>query len=214
MKNNICIIFISLICVFLSVGCGGKKIKQKTEVKNDMTLSQEKRDNVGKYLFNADEMESIEISAKDLHKRKKCEMSTEITEGETLGFVIKREDVGDGISMKVFSENQSIDLISNLGESLEEKWAGAKKGFFYQMAACDINGDGEKEIIIAGGNKKDVLELCVLQVKKNLELGYGEEEEENPQLIKSINGGYKAYLNDKRKICVIDGKNIVSYTVF
>ena len=174
MKNNICIIFISLICVFLSVGCGGKKIKQKTEVKNDMTLSQEK-----------------------------CEMSTEITKGETLDFVIKREDVGDGISMKVFSENQSIDLISNLGESLEEKWAGAKKGFFYQMAACDINGDGEKEIIIAGGNKKDVLELCVLQVKKNLELGYGEEEEENPQLIKSINGGYKAYLNDKRKICVI-----------
>ena len=206
MKNNICIIFISLICIFLSVGCGGKK----TEVKNDMTLSQEKRDNVGKYLFNADEMESIEISGKDLQKRKKCEMSTEITKGETLDFVIKREDVGDGISMKVFSENQSI----NLGESLEEKWAGAKKGFFYQMAACDINGDGEKEIIIAGGNKKDVLELCVLQVKKNLELGYGEEEEENPQLIKSINGGYKAYLNDKRKICVIDGKNIVSYTVF
>ena len=45
---------------------------------------------------------------------------------------------------------------------------------------------------------------CVYsQVKKNLELGYGEEEEENPQLIKSINGGCKAYLNDKRKICVI-----------
>ena len=55
----------------MSVGCGGKKIKQKTEVKNDMTLSQEKRDNVGKYLFNADEMESIEISGKDLQKRKK-----------------------------------------------------------------------------------------------------------------------------------------------
>lgn len=53
------------------MGCGGKKIKQKTEVKNDMTLSQEKRDNVGKYLFNADEMESIEISGKDLRKRKK-----------------------------------------------------------------------------------------------------------------------------------------------
>lgn len=55
----------------MSVGCGGKKIKQKTEVKNDMTLSQEKRDNVGKYLFNADEMESIEIRGKDLRKRKK-----------------------------------------------------------------------------------------------------------------------------------------------
>ena len=92
-------------------------------------------------------------------------------------------------------------MISNLGESLEEKWAGAKKGFFYQMAACDINGDGEKEIIIAGGNKKDVLELCVLQVKKNLEFGYGEEE--NLQLIKRIDGGCKAYLNDKRKICVV-----------
>ena len=78
-----------------------------------------------------------------------------------------------------------------------------KVSFFYQMAACDVNGDGEKEIIIAGGNKKDVLELRVLQVKKNLELGFGEEEEENPQLIKSINGDCKAYLNDKRKICVI-----------
>lgn len=51
-----------------------------------MTLSQEKRDNVGKYLFNADEMESIEISGKDLQKRKKCEMSTEITKGENIRF--------------------------------------------------------------------------------------------------------------------------------
>lgn len=112
-------------------------------------------------------MESIEISGKDLRKRKKCEMSTEITKGETLDFVIKRDDVGEGISMSVFWKKQGIDLISNLGESLEEEWTGAKKGFFYQMAACDINGDGEKEIIIAGGNKKDVLELRVLQVKKN-----------------------------------------------
>lgn len=94
-------------------------------------------------------------------------MSTEITKGETLDFVIKRDDVGEGISMSVFWKKQGIDLISNLGESLEEEWTGAKKGFFYQMAACDINGDGEKEIIIAGGNKKDVLELRVLQVKKN-----------------------------------------------
>ena len=41
-----------------------------------------------------------------------------------------------------------------------------KVSFFYQMAACDINGDGEKEIIIAGGNKKDVLELRVLSGKE------------------------------------------------
>ena len=34
-----------------------------------------------------------------------------IIRGETLDFVIKREDVGEGISMKVFSENQSIDLL-------------------------------------------------------------------------------------------------------
>ena len=88
-------------------------------------------------------MESIEISGKDLRKRKKCEMSTEITKGETLDFVIKRDDVGEGISMSVFWKKQGIDLISNLGESLEEEWTGAKKGFFYQMAACDINGDGE-----------------------------------------------------------------------
>ena len=100
-----------------------------------MTLSQEKRDNVGEYLFNADEMESIEISEKDLHKRKKCEMSTEITEGETLDFVIKREDVGEGISMKVFSENQSIDLISNLGESLES----LKKKCVYAEDKRNIN---------------------------------------------------------------------------
>lgn len=185
------------ILIFLLCGCDNKT--QVYRIDKDST--KEKMLYVGKYLFNADEMESIEISGKDLRKRKKCEMSTEITKGETLDFVIKRDDVGEGISMSVFSKNQGIDLISNLGESLEEKWAGAKKGFFYQMAACDINGDGEKEIIIAGGNKKDVLELCVLQVKKNLEFGYGEEE--NLQLIKRIDGGCKAYLNDKRKICVV-----------
>lgn len=126
-------------------GLWWQKDKQKTEVKNDMTLSQEKLSNVGEYLFNADEMESIEISAKDLHKRKKCEMSTEITEGETLGFVIKREDVGEGISMKVFSENQSIDLISNLGESLEEKWAGAKKVSFIKWLPVILMADEKKK---------------------------------------------------------------------
>lgn len=53
-------------------------------------------------------MESIEISGKDLRKRKKCEMSTEITKGETLDFVIKRDDVGEGISMSVFGKSRVL----------------------------------------------------------------------------------------------------------
>jgi len=48
---------------------------------------QEKRDNVGEYLFYADDMESIEISGKDLRKRKKCEMKC-IEYGKLVMFVL------------------------------------------------------------------------------------------------------------------------------
>lgn len=199
--KKICIIFIIWNCIFFLVACSGEMIKRKMEDKNDMTLSQEEGFNEGNYLFNAVEMESIEIGERDLRKRKKCEMVTEITEGEIQNFIIKRDDIGEGISMIIFSGSQGIDMSSNLGESLDE-WGGAKKGFFYQMATCDFNCDGEKEIIIGAGNKRDVLELYIFQIKKNLEYG-----EENPKLITKIKGGYKAYLNKERKICVVDEKN-------
>ena len=158
----------------------------------------------GKYLFNADKMETVEISGKDLLKRKKVEMSTETLAGENITLVIKRDNYGVGISMLFFFDSSGADLVSSLGKSLDE-WGGAKEDFYYQIAAYDFNLDGRKEIIVAGGNKQDILELCVYQFDPNLDY-----DRNNPKLLTTIIGSYKSYVNEQNDICVIDSGNNVS----
>ena len=87
---------------------------------------------------------------------------------------------------------------------------GVLEDFYYQLACYDFDNDGEKEIIVGGGNKKDILELYILR------LDYDNPDFDNAKILKSINGGCKAYVNEKKEICVVDAKgqsNTISYTL-
>jgi hypothetical protein len=159
----------------------------------------------GDYLFNGNKIDTIEISGRDLLKRKNVELSIEMVSGKKAEFYIKRDDVGHAISMIFSSGNLGVDLVYNLEKSVDE-WCGAKDNFYYQMASYDFNDDGEKEIIIAGGNKKDILELYVFQFNPELECGTN-----NPKLLTTINGGCKSYVNDKNDICVINSNDNISW---
>ena len=106
--------------------------------------------------------------------------------------------------MIIYAGDKGIDMISNLAKSLDE-WCWVKEDFYYQMAAYDFNHDGEKEIIVAGGNKKDTLELYVFRLNPDLDF-----EKNEPHLLAEINGGYKSYVNEKDEICVIDSNKDIS----
>lgn len=159
---------------------------------------------VGKYLFNADKMETIEISGKDLLQKKKVELSTEIITGKKIDLAIKLDDYNFGFSLIIYSENVGIDMSSNLEKSVK-KGCAPKEDFYYQMASYDFDHDGKKEIIVAGGNKKDTLELCVFQLDLDLDF-----EKNEPKLFFEINDGYKTYVNEKDEICVIDYNDNIS----
>lgn len=114
--------------------------------------------------------------------------------------VIKRDDYGPGFSMDVFWGETGIDLVSYLGEKSIDEWGGALEDFYYELACYDFDNDGEKEIIVAAGNKKDKLELYILR------LDHDNPEFRNAQILKSINSGSKAYVNEKKEICVMDSQ--------
>ena len=204
------ILIISLL-LFTLCGCNTKVDNRESEIKksNNVPLAA-----TGKYLFNADKMETAEISGDDLLNRKKVEMSIEDTwkkekKWKDVTLEIKREKYGVSIAMDFFCDSSGADFYDGLGETLDE-WSGAKKGFYYQLAVYDFNNDGNKEIIAAGGNKKDILELSVFQFNPERPGGRN-----NPKSLAHhvIKGGYKSYVNEKNDICVMDdsGNNVAVY---
>ena len=172
-------------------------------------MSAEDKINVGDYLFNADKMETVEISGEDIYRKKKAELSTEIITGKKVDFVIKLDDFNIGFSLLIRSGDRGIDMSWNFMESVDGG-AVPKEGFYYQMASYDFDHDGKKEIIIAGGNKKDILELRVFQLDPDLDIPKNEPEKIFGEKILEINDGCKSYVNEKDEICVIDSDNHVS----
>lgn len=183
---------------------GNSQNEKSNDVSSKEKMSKDEKKDIGNYLFNSDKMDIIEISGKDLLKRKEVEISTEIKVGKNVKLVIRRDNTGPGISMIILSGTLGVDMVNDLEKSLDEG-CGAKEDFYYQMASYDFNHDGEKEIIVAGGNKKDILELRVFQLNTNLEY-----DNHNPKLLATINGGYKSYINDKDEICVINSNDDIS----
>ena len=135
------VIFRMIFMCLMSVGVMGSLMAcgnaENNDTNKEKTLSAEDKINVGDYLFNADKMETVEISGEDIYRKKKAELSTEII-------------------------------------------------------------TGKKEIIMAGGNKKDILELRVYQLNPDLDIFKNE-----PEKMLEINDGYKSYVNEKDEICVI-----------
>lgn len=191
---NLCVCLLFTLC-----SCD----RQIPKDRNSTPQIMDKELKVGKYLFNANEMDSVEISGKDLLNYKKVNISTVEEDGREIGLVIKREDYGLEIDMDVLFGKNGIDLVTYLKKSTDE-WGGALEDFYYQLSCYDFDNDGEKEIIVGAGNKKDILELYILR------LDYYNPDFRNAKILKSINSGCKAYVNEKKEICVMDSQGQIS----
>lgn len=181
--------------VFMLCACENRR--------NEKNLGIATEQYAGNYLFNTDKGECIEISGEDLLNRKKVNISTVEEDGRDVELVIKRDDYGPAIAMGVFFGENGIDLVTYLEKSTDELF-GALKGFYYQLSCYDFDNDGEKEIIVAAGNKKDILELYILR------LDYNNPDFDNAQIFKCIKSGSKAYVNEKKEICVMDSQGKMS----
>lgn len=198
------------ICLLVLGGCSNQT--DKSGQKEEVTTTETPGDNqefekalpdVGEFLFNADNMESIEISGKDLEERKVVETSVDIGKDKSVTLRIRRDQYGDGFGMLALLKPTGADLVSCLGDSIGDGCA-FKEDFHYQMCCYDFDGDGVKEIVVAGGNKKDVLELRIFTVNPD------EKIREFPEPVTEINGGIKAYVNKEGGISVMDSETHTS----
>lgn len=192
------------ICLLILSGCDNWTDKDApieeanvTDTPQETPGSEKTLPDVGDFLFNAEGMESIEISGKDLGERKIVETSVEIEKGKSATLRVRRDEYGNGIGMVYLAEPEGAELVTCLDKSLDDGCV-FKEDFYYQMCGYDFDGDGVKEIVVAGGNKKDVLELRIFHINP------GEEMKDIPEPVTEINGGMKSYVNAEGGICVQD----------
>lgn len=170
--------------------------------KQDSLLS--RKDTMDSYLFNAEDMDSIEISGEKLLSRKEVNMSVKLNKKKTADFYIAREAYGPAIDISVCIGSNGVDFASwYLNKALDE-YCGALSGYYYQEVCYDFDKDGEKEIVIAAGNKKDKLYIYVFRLKYETTVDFLKS---NPKLVACIVGGSYAYVNSNNEICVVDSKN-------
>ncbi len=208
-KKRIFKLIVTMVFLFMLCGCANDGDNDNKNIQTDSVKEKKTTKNVGDYLFNTKQGDGIEISGNDLLQRKKVEKSIDLSANKDSWFSIKRDNYGVGIAMNIYIGNVGVDMVSCLNDSLDEN-CGAKKDFYYQLSGYDFNNDGKKEIVVAAGNKKDILELYIYQI-----INEKFDDKNNPKLLKSIKGAIKAYVNQKNEICVINSSGeIETYSCF
>lgn len=222
MKNSKIKLLIGLSVILLFEGCGGESqpLPEQTQTPETVQTSEPVRisEQSYKHLFNSDGMKSIEISGEDLINRKEesknNSLSVKLKNGKTLKLVIRRDSVGVGINLNLYFDDYGCNTLDFLGGNSLDEWAGALKGYYYQMVYCDVDQDGEEEIIVAAGNKKDMLEIAVLKIDHQAEQMYVDNKYDSffgggPIAEKS--GKYKAvYVDEEHKVNFVDQEGKVS----
>lgn len=211
-------LYICMFALLLLTGCehieDSKDIKEtslpKTEASTptasaESKLSAQEINNIGSYLFNAEDVDSIEISEAELFARKAVDMAVKMAGKQKMYFEIEREDYGLAIEVNVADDSMVIDYSCEI-DGVDDMCC-ALPDFYYQIACYDFNKDGKKEIIIAAGNKKDKLYIYVYELDYNKKINLTKS---SPILISHIEDGCKAYVNSENEICVIDDKNEVT----
>lgn len=112
------IVLINLCVCLLFALCSCDPQIPKGEDSAPQIMEKELKD--AKYLFNANGMDSIEISGEDLLNNKKVNISA-TEDGREIELVIKREDYGPQFAMDALFGGSGIDLVTYLKKSTD-KW--------------------------------------------------------------------------------------------
>lgn len=212
------LVAVSIIC--LLAGCGNKTTSNEiasneatSNEKEDKATSSEKqtidkedskKDNKKEqeYLFEAKEMDTIQLTGQEILDGKEANMSVKISEDINMDFHISRDNP-NGTKLYAIYNSQAINLAENYISPYVFDDDEAIPSYYYQICCYDFNKDGLKEVLIACGNKNDELSIFLFDV-----LSYTE------QLFSAINyirGFDTANVNGYNEICVPSEKGVKSY---
>jgi len=192
-----------IIMIFLLPGCAALVANpEDTATTHSQKIAEEQEKNVPKYLFEAKNMDTIQLTGQEILDGKEADMSVKISDSVNMDFHISRDNPNGTKLYVIYNStgyNLAMDYISpevfNNDEAIPE--------YSYQICCYDFDKDGTKEVVVAAGNKVDKLSIFIFGI-----------DVESQQLYYPENYilGYKnAYVNEKNEICVPSPKGVKPY---
>ncbi|MFZ2538862.1 MAG: hypothetical protein WAX04_08160 [Oscillospiraceae bacterium] len=195
--------FTVIIIIFLLSGCAAPKdIPENDMASQPQEIAKEQEKSAQEYLFEAKDMETIQLAGQEILDGKEADMSVKISDTINMDFHISRDNP-NGTKLYALYNSTAYNLAVNYicPDVFENDEAIAE--YSYQLCCYDFNKDGTKEVVVAAGNKDDKLSIFVFRVVvESQQLCYPE----NYIL------GYKdAYTNDNNEICVPSPNGVKIY---
>ncbi|HWP52300.1 MAG TPA: hypothetical protein VN626_11460 [Clostridia bacterium] len=158
------------------------------------------------YLFEAKDIESIQLTGRDILDGKEANMSVKISDAINMDFHISR-DSPNGTQLYAIYNSTAYNLAANYISPDVFDNDEAIPEYSYQLACYDFDNDGTKEIVVAAGNNDDTLSVFIFYV-----------DVEAPFVCYPENYilGYKnSYVNKSNEICVPspNGVKVYKYNV-
>ena len=158
---------------------------------------------IQEHLFEAKDMDTIELTGQEILDGKESNMSVTISDDIKMDFHISRDNP-NGTKLYAIYNSEATNLASNyINPDVFDNEGEAIADYTYQISCHDFDQDGIKEIIIACGNKKDTLSLFVFQPYLDSKITF------TP--LNYILGYTTAYVNDNNEICVSSPKEVKTY---
>lgn len=197
---------IIIMMIFLLAGCGNEKTTD--EQTGDASSSKPQTQNVQEHLFEAKDMDSIELSGQDIIDGKEANMSVKISNDINMEFHISRDNP-NGTKLYAIYNSQATNLAVNYISPDVFDNDEAIPSYYYQICCYDFNKDGIKEVVIACGNKSNELSIFVFGVNIDTDFEF------MLYPINTILGDKNAYVNESNEICVpsIKGDKAYKYNV-
>lgn len=213
MKKYLYFLVLGIMVLSLS-GCSEEKVSTDETTSNTssptsseettQTDTAEKQD----YLFDAEGMDTIQLTGQEILDGKEADMSVEISGvgNINMDFHISRDDP-NGVKLYATYEGNAINFASNYmnADAFDEN-GEAISSYYYQISCYDFNHDDFKEVVIASGNKEDQLSIYVFEPYV--------EDSSLFVLYNYILGYTTAYVNDEDEICVLSPTETKPYKYY
>ncbi len=212
MKKYFSYLILGVLVLSLS-GCGKEETNTSlsdttTSVISTEGSTQTEKANVQDYLFDADGMDTIQLSGQEILDGKEANMSVSLSGAGNINmdFHISRDDP-NGVKLYATYEGNAINFASNyIKFDVFDESGEAIPSYYYQISSYDFNQDDFKEVVIACGNKEDKLSLYVFEPYI--------EDSSLFSLYNYILGYTTAYVNDKEEICVLSPTETKPYKYY
>lgn len=175
----------------------------KDEIKDETKDERKEETTEVVHLFEAKDMDVIELTGQEILDGKKADMSVSISGSINMEFHISRDNPNGCQLLGIYNEN-AINFAANyLNANVFDNSGEAIPSYTYQISCYDFDKDGMKEVIIACGNKQDVLSINIFEPYI-----------EDSSLFSPINyilGYSTAYVNENNEICVPSASEVKTY---